>query len=104
MCVHSRKRSIISNYPQVLKSDTNKVNIENDSDEKIFQVLNPFLFSEDEDSFEFEREDFNNDINNMCSTILLLVAARKETISKLLMSAAYLDGVWLRCRQNCNTS
>jgi len=77
VCVHSKKRSIISSYPQ---------------------VLNPFLFSEDEDSFEFEREDFNNDINNMCSTILLLVAARKETISKLLMSAAYLDGVWLRCR------
>ena len=47
---------------------------------------------------EIEKEDFENEVRNLCSTILLLVAARRETISKLILSAAYLDSIWMRCR------
>ena len=47
---------------------------------------------------ELEKEDFENEVRNLCSTILLLVAARRETISKLILSAAYLDSIWMRCR------
>ena len=47
---------------------------------------------------EIEREDFENEVRNLCSTIQLLVTARRETIEKLVLSAAYLDSIWMRCR------
>ena len=47
---------------------------------------------------EIEKEDFENEVRNLCSTIQLLVTARRETIAKLVASAAYLDSIWMRCR------
>ena len=47
---------------------------------------------------EIEKEDFENEVRNICSTIQLLVAARRETIEKLVDSADYLDSIWMRCR------
>ena len=42
---------------------------------------------------EIEKEDFENEVRNICSTIQLLVAARRETIEKLVDSADYLDSI-----------
>jgi len=47
---------------------------------------------------EIEKEDFENEVRNMCSTIQLLVAARRDTITKLVASSDYLDSIWVRCR------
>jgi len=45
-----------------------------------------------------KRKNFENAVRNICSTIQLLVTARRDTIEKLVMSADYLDSVWVRCR------
>jgi len=47
---------------------------------------------------EIEKEDFEDEVRNLCTTIKLLVAARRETIAKLVASADYLDSIWMRCR------
>ena len=43
-----------------------------------------------------EREDFEDDIRNLSSSLHQLVGARRETISRLRESADYLDSVWVR--------
>lgn len=45
-----------------------------------------------------EREDFEDDIRNLSSSLHQLVSARRDTINKLRVSAEYLDSVWVRCR------
>ena len=45
-----------------------------------------------------EKEDFEDDIRCLSSSIRQLVDARTDTISKLKASAEYLDSIWLRCR------
>eukprot|EP00095_Tigriopus_kingsejongensis_P009411 maker-scaffold143_size313727-snap-gene-1.26 protein:Tk09411 transcript:maker-scaffold143_size313727-snap-gene-1.26-mRNA-1 annotation:"apolipoprotein l3-like" len=45
-----------------------------------------------------EREDFEDDIRNLSSSLHQLVGARRDTIRKLRVSAEYLDSVWVRCR------
>ena len=47
---------------------------------------------------EIEKEDFEDEVRNMCSTVVLLIAARRETIKNLYLSADYLDSIWMRCR------
>ena len=49
---------------------------------------------------EIEKEDFENEVRNLCSTIQLLITARRETIAKLVLSATYLDSIWMRCRMS----
>ncbi|TRY73008.1 hypothetical protein TCAL_09117 [Tigriopus californicus] len=43
-----------------------------------------------------EREDFEDDIRNLSSSLHQLVSARRDTICKLRVSAEYLDSVWVR--------
>ena len=45
-----------------------------------------------------EKEDFEDDIRCLSSSIRQLVDARTDTICKLKASAEYLDSIWLRCR------
>jgi len=45
-----------------------------------------------------EKEDFEDDIRCLSGSIRQLVDARMDTISKLKVSAEYLDSIWLRCR------
>ena len=45
-----------------------------------------------------EKEDFKNLLYKLCSTIKQLVEAREDTIEKLLVSADYLDSLWVRCK------
>jgi len=52
----------------------------------------------DQSEAEMEVEAFDNDVRNLCCTVTLLTAARKDTIVKLEGSADYLDSIWMRCR------
>ena len=45
-----------------------------------------------------EQEDFKSMLYRLCHTIKQLVEAREDTIAKLLVSADYLDSLWLRCK------
>jgi len=47
---------------------------------------------------QLEREDFEASVVGVVSSVRQLVHARRETISRLRSSAAYLDSVWMRCR------
>ena len=57
-------------------------------DEKMFAIY----------AEQMEKEDFEDEVRGLSSSILQLVEARQETINKLRASAAYLDSVWMRCR------
>lgn len=63
----------------------------------------PDQMSMDENVFalyaeNLEKEDFEDDIRCLSSSIRQLVDARTDTICKLKASAEYLDSIWLRCR------
>ena len=45
-----------------------------------------------------DQEDFKSLLFKLCNTIKQLVEAREDTIAKLLVSADYLDSLWLRCK------
>ena len=47
---------------------------------------------------QLEKDDFEDDILCLSSSVRQLVHARLETIAKLRASAEYLDSIWLRCR------
>merc|ERR550517_1046391 len=49
---------------------------------------------------QLEREDFEDDILCLSSSVRQLVHARMDTITKLRASAEYLDSIWLRCRMS----
>jgi len=49
---------------------------------------------------QLEREDFEDDILCLSSSVRQLVHARMDTIAKLRASAEYLDSIWLRCRMS----
>ena len=54
-----------------------------------------------EEAFEdyaatLEKQDFEDDVRGLSSTLYQLVTAREDTISKLRISADYLDSVWTR--------
>merc|ERR1719430_723089 len=50
------------------------------------------------DAEQLEKEDFEDEVRGLSSSIRQLVDARQETIAKLRASADYLDSVWVRCR------
>merc|ERR1719350_1990989 len=63
----------------------------------------PDTMSMDESMFaqyaeQVEKDDFEDDILSLSSSIRQLVHARLDTIAKLRASAEYLDSIWLRCR------
>ena len=45
---------------------------------------------------KLEKDDFEDDIRNLSSTLHQLVNAREVTINKLRISADYLDSIWYR--------
>ena len=47
---------------------------------------------------QLEKDDFEDDIQCLSSSVRQLVHARMDTIAKLRASAVYLDSIWLRCR------
>jgi len=47
---------------------------------------------------QLEKEDFEDEVRGLSSSIRQLVDARQETIAKLRASADYLDSIWMRCR------
>ena len=49
-------------------------------------------------AFQLECEDFEGSLYKLCNTLKQLVDAREDTIEKLLVSADYLDSLWLRCK------
>merc|ERR1719430_973668 len=50
------------------------------------------------DAEQLEKEDFEDEVRGLSSSIRQLVDARQETIAKLRASADYLDSIWMRCR------
>jgi hypothetical protein len=50
----------------------------------------------EEFAFRVEREDFEDDVRNLASSLHQLVAARRDSIAKLRASAKYLEAVWVR--------
>ena len=57
----------------------------------------------DEDTFavyaaQIEQDDFECLLYKLCNTLKQLVNAREDTIEKLMISADYLDSLWLRCK------
>ena len=57
----------------------------------------------DEETFaayaeKIEQEDFECLLYKLCNTLKQLVDAREDTIEKLMVSAEYLDSLWLRCK------
>ena len=57
----------------------------------------------DEDMFavyaaHIEQDDFEGSLYKLCNTLKQLVNAREDTIEKLMISADYLDSLWLRCK------
>jgi hypothetical protein len=49
---------------------------------------------------QLEREDWEDDILCLSSSVRQLVHARMDTIAKLRASAEYLDSIWLKCRMS----
>jgi len=49
---------------------------------------------------QLEKDDFEDDILCLSSSIRQLVHARLDTIAKLRLSADYLDSIWFRCRMS----
>ena len=47
-------------------------------------------------AIKLEKDDFEDDIRNLSSTLHQLVKAREDTIHKLRISADYLDSIWFR--------
>ena len=43
-----------------------------------------------------EKQDFEDDVRGLSSTLHQLVTAREDTINKLRASADYLDSIWTR--------
>ena len=43
-----------------------------------------------------EKQDFEDDVRGLSSTLHQLVTAREDTINKLRISADYLDSIWTR--------
>ena len=43
-----------------------------------------------------EKQDFEDDVRGLSSTLHQLVTAREDTINKLRISADYLDTIWTR--------
>merc|ERR1719350_2073470 len=63
----------------------------------------PDTMSMDETMFaqyaeQVEKDEFEDDILSLSSSVRQLVHARLDTIAKLRASAEYLDSIWLRCR------
>jgi len=49
---------------------------------------------------QLEKDDFEDDMVCLSSSVRQLVHARMDTIAKLRASAEYLDSIWLRCRMS----
>merc|ERR1719431_1345246 len=47
---------------------------------------------------DLEKEDYEEEVRGLSSSIGQLVTARRDTIDKLRASADYLDSIWVRCR------
>lgn len=47
-------------------------------------------------AMKLERDDFEDDIRCLSSSLHQLIYAREDTITKLRRSADYLDSVWIR--------
>jgi len=47
-------------------------------------------------AMKLERDDFEDDIRSLSSSLHQLIYAREDTITKLRRSADYLDSVWIR--------
>ena len=47
-------------------------------------------------AYNLEKEDFEDDIRSLSSSLNQLVDARIDTIKKLRASAEYLDSIWFR--------
>ena len=45
---------------------------------------------------KLEKDDFEDDVRNLSSTLHQLVNARTDTINKLRITADYLDSIWYR--------
>lgn len=45
---------------------------------------------------KIEKDDFEDDVRGLCSTLHQLVSIRTDTIEKLRLSADYLDSVWFK--------
>ena len=51
-----------------------------------------------------EKQDFEDDVRGLSSTLHQLVTAREDTINKLRISADYLDSIWTRYIQKSITT
>ena len=50
----------------------------------------------EEYAVRIERDDWEDDIRSLSSSLHQLVGARRDTIKKLRASAEYLDSVWVK--------